>query len=380
MKNGLIRYVVPLVIACGFTSCMIPPRTHVPGPVDRDATPETRNLFFNLQATAGRGILFGHEDSTAYGVGWNGEPGRSDVKDVGGDYPAVYGWDIGHIGDEKNIDGIPFATIAQLIKEAYARGGVNTISAHARNPVTGQSCWDTTSAVAEILPGGAKHQALVNQLDLIAAFMKDLKDGEGRPIPIIFRPWHEHTHDRFWWGVGRCTRDEYVALWRFTIEYLRDEKGVHNLLYAYAPDAPCLDGGGSGYLDRYPGDGYVDVFGVDDYDSMWGRGKGAQLAGRLSALVTMAEQRGKIPALTEAGMDGMKIDDWFTQILAQPILGDPVARRIAYVLVWRNARPDHFFTTYPGHATAPDFVEMRKNPYWIFEADAPDLYAPPQVR
>jgi mannan endo-1,4-beta-mannosidase len=37
--------------------------------------------------------MFGHQDDLAYGVGWKYEPGRSDIKDVTGDYPAVYGFE-----------------------------------------------------------------------------------------------------------------------------------------------------------------------------------------------------------------------------------------------------------------------------------------------
>ena len=61
--------------------------------VDSLATPETVALFRNLQNISRTGVLFGHQDDTAYGVNWKAEPGRSDVKEVCGDYPAVYGWD-----------------------------------------------------------------------------------------------------------------------------------------------------------------------------------------------------------------------------------------------------------------------------------------------
>jgi len=55
-----------------------------------------------------------------------------------------------------------------------------------------------------------------------------------RAIPIIFRPWHENNQRRFWWAVRGDGRD-FIKLWRFTVEYLRDTSGVHNLLYAYTP-------------------------------------------------------------------------------------------------------------------------------------------------
>ncbi len=62
--------------------------------------------------------MFGHQDALAYGVGWKYEAGRSDIKDVTGEYPALYGWD--YSGLEKkdglvNIDGVPFKKMRDRI-------------------------------------------------------------------------------------------------------------------------------------------------------------------------------------------------------------------------------------------------------------------------
>ena len=63
--------------------------------------------------------MFGHQDDLAYGVGWKYEKGRSDIKDVTGDYPAVYGWELGHleIDSPYNLDSVPFNTMQQLIRD-----------------------------------------------------------------------------------------------------------------------------------------------------------------------------------------------------------------------------------------------------------------------
>src|SRR4051812_44133297 len=60
-------------------------------PADKMATRETVNLYRNLKRVLNKGIMFGHQDDLAYGVGWKYIPGKSDVKEVTGDYPAVYG-------------------------------------------------------------------------------------------------------------------------------------------------------------------------------------------------------------------------------------------------------------------------------------------------
>jgi mannan endo-1,4-beta-mannosidase len=57
--------------------------------VDKDATAETKALYANLWKVQGNGFMFGHHDGLLYGREWISEPGRSDVKEVCGDYPAV---------------------------------------------------------------------------------------------------------------------------------------------------------------------------------------------------------------------------------------------------------------------------------------------------
>ena len=42
-------------------------------------TQETENLLANLKKIPSKGIMLGHHDDTVYGIGWEGEEGRSDV-------------------------------------------------------------------------------------------------------------------------------------------------------------------------------------------------------------------------------------------------------------------------------------------------------------
>ncbi len=196
-------------------------------PSDRSATKETVNLYRNLKKQLSKGIMFGHQDDLAYGVGWKYQEGRSDIKDVTGDYPAVYGWELGDIELDKtvNLDSVPFDKMKQLIRQGYDRGGVITISWHLNNPLTGKTAWDPAEGtVASILPGGGKHDFFKTWLDKIAVFMNSLKGSRGEFIPVIFRPYHELNGSWFWWGGKNCTPDEYKKLWQFTVNYLRNEK------------------------------------------------------------------------------------------------------------------------------------------------------------
>ena len=129
-------------------------------PIDPAASAETKALFNHLKRVSEERVLFGHQHTTCYGIGWNGDSDRSDVKTMTGSFPAVYGWDMGHTGTE-NMD--------RLIIEAFERGGINTISWHMENLSTGKSCKDVKSgSVANVLPGGKDHDRLLAELDRFA--------------------------------------------------------------------------------------------------------------------------------------------------------------------------------------------------------------------
>jgi mannan endo-1,4-beta-mannosidase len=351
-------------------------------PIDKNATEETKALFYNLRELAGTNVLYGHQDDLAYGYTWWDEAGRSDVMEATGSYPAVYGWELGDLRQDKEVslDNVNFESMKKWMRESYERGGINTISWHMNHPVTDGSTWDRTPAVAAIIPGGEQHEKFKTWLDKFAAFTQDLKGEGGELIPVIFRPYHEHTGSWFWWGEEQTSVEEYVALWRFTVEYLRDEKGVHNLLYAYSPD----NQGGrefENYMKKYPGDDYVDILGMDDYGSMNQRNP-AEFSDELAWLVKEAEKRGKIAALSETGVDGIPNPTWWTDQVAPAFTSNPDAKGVAYILTWRNANKeregrDHFFASYPGHPSAADMKAFRDQELFMFEDELPDLYTLP---
>jgi mannan endo-1,4-beta-mannosidase len=306
---------------------------------------------------AGPELAFGHEDTTAYGVGWSGEPDRSDVKSLCGQHAAVHGWDLGDLekGPE-NLDGVPFETMKTLIQNAHRHGSMNTVSVHLDNPVSGGDAWDRTRAVGAIVPGGERHAEYRAILDRIAEFFRSLTADDGTLVPVLFRPFHEHNGNWFWWGRAHATDAEWVALFRFTVSYLREERGLDNLLVAFSPGASDIESE-TDYFFRYPGDDVVDVFGLDHYYE----NDAIELVRAVEIAVGAAERRGKIAALTEFGVHRglsnplVDAEHWFTRRFLEPLRASPKARGLSYALAWRNANPEHFFVPYPGHPAARDF-------------------------
>jgi hypothetical protein len=354
-------------------------------PVDTHATKETISLYRNLKTLPSRGFLFGHQDDLAYGVGWKYIPGRSDIKDVTGDYPALYGWELGRLELDHpvNIDSVPFDKMREYIKQAYRRGGVITLSWHLNNPLTGGTAWQPAAGtVASILPGtspslpgtspslqgGEKNALYKSWLDKVAAFMLSLKDDQGRPIPVIFRIFHELNGSWFWWGGKNCTPDELKQLWHFTVSYLRDQKQVHNLLYAYNTDKFS---DAAAWLERYPGDEWTDIAGFDIYQ----RGSNASFATEFGQMLTtldsIAAAHGKIPALTEFGYNSLPDSNWWTSTFLKTLEG----HKVAYTMAWRNAgdKPGgqhEYYVPYKGQPSAADFIKFYESPLTLFQKDA----------
>jgi len=333
-----------------------------------------QRLSSNMVSSAPK-TLFGHQDDFAYGYAWpykRGEPlpkygdaWKSDVFFATNqkEYPAVFGFDISNLDSKSglNIDGIDKDDMRKWIHGLFhgpsklSLGGgkpIVTLSMHQANPLTGGTAFDNTpGTVKAILPGGEKHDHYVNGvLAALAAFFRDLSSAG---IAVVFRPYHEHNQKWSWWQTTACTAEEFVQLWRMTVDYLRGPGGVDNVLYAISPqdvggDSP--DGALAEYFDeRYPGDAYVDLWGFDAY-RLYDGTEAHRLGRKLRMLVdhSLAEGRRKglthpkPVLLTEVGglaRSGQGKPDyvphsWWTRHLGHAL--EMAQSRVAYALVWRN--------------------------------------------
>jgi mannan endo-1,4-beta-mannosidase len=347
--------------------------------VDKNATDETKALYSNLYKIGETGFMFGHHDDLMYGRYWQYESGGSDTRAVCGDYPAVFSTDFGSIMDDRA--GLPANVEAnayrkKLILEARDRGEVITAVLHLNNPLTGKDSWDNsrTDVVSEILKEDSPTQLKFKEwLDNLANFLSDLKDRNGKTVPLLFRPFHEHTQSWSWWGASCTTEAEFTGLWRFMVEYLRDTRDVHNLIYVISPQ---MDGiysdASSRLLFRWPGDSYVDVLAMDAYHGT----NSTAFRNNIQQIVSIASAKRKPCGVSETGTEGFMDENFWTKGLINPI-GD---YHLGFVVMWRNEfingneNNRHFYSVYPGHPSAPDFIQMYSHKRSLFSKDLPDMY------
>lgn len=340
-------------------------------------------LAERLQTLQQQGYMMGHQDDPMYGVTWMGtyrgdsaELGQSDVLATVGDYPAVMGFDLGGIemGDAKNLDSVPFTRIHDELIAHHKRGGIVTLSWHPRNPLTDNghggtfpqgSAWDVTdtTVVKSILKGGSQHEKFQSWMQRVGDFIETLKNKDGQPVPIIFRPWHENNGSWFWWGQKLCTDQEFRGLWNMLQDYLRDERGFSNLLWSYSPN---LDGGWTEerFMQRYPGNDRVTLIGEDAYQ--WGTEEDFKrdLTADLTFLSDFAKKNEKLLAMTECGLKNMTDSTWWTRVL-QPIMDQ---YPISYFLLWRNYKEEYFGPS-PELPCAADFRKLYEAKNVLFLKD-----------
>jgi mannan endo-1,4-beta-mannosidase len=340
------------------------------GICDSLATKETRYLYQNLRALTTRGLMLGQQYVTGVGAGWTGNDDRSDVKDVCGDFPSFWGQDLNTVQNNSDIKSLRYK-----IKKAYNLGAAVTFNWH-MSDMDGRGFYASAvkneRIVATIIPGGSKHTQYKTLLKKVGRFIKSLRGKNGESIPFVFRPFHEHHGNWFWWGPQFTTAGEFSTIWQFTINYLRDSLNIHSFLTAISP-SPSGSNKNSYYIN-YPGDNYVDIFGTDFYfNTTSADASQNDFVNTLRIIAQCAIDKGKIAAITEFGQNHMSTLDFFTSNILQPLKFDTLASHIVYANLWNNEYSDRF-VPYPRSAIIPDFLKFYNDPYTLFTQDLPKLY------
>lgn len=353
---------------------------------DPNATDETVALFYNLKKLQKTKYLIGQQD--AFSSFYNDMGGESDIKKATGHDPALLGSDFMFITDDQNNGESSNwfyqqeQQITADVVEAYDKGMVNIFSWHIREPYEGISFYtdDMTdfqkqNAFASILPGGENHEYYKSKLDKVADVLSNLKGSDNKLIPVIFRPWHEFDGSWFWWGASYCTPQQYKEAWQFTVEYLRDTKNVHNVLYAFSPDKSYTTD--AEYLSRYPGDNYIDVLGMDNYgDFANGSANGVTTANnKLKMVSDLAKEKVKIAAMTETGYritsSTSPLNGFFTNSIYKAMTDNDV--ELAFVMFWNNNQ-DGYYVPPAGQSNTQDFVDFTLKTESVLVNTIPTMY------
>jgi mannan endo-1,4-beta-mannosidase len=319
-------------------------------PSDKNATKETVIFYSALYQKLQKGIMLGHQDDLAYGNKWYGEAGRSDVKSVCGDYPAVFGWDISLVETGKTVNGdsIVFKKLVSYIRTVNHLGGLSVLNWIPQN-----------TDIKQILENQPSRQAYLARLDKVAVFLHKLVDEEGKLIPIVLQLFG--TSETFFSNENCCSTAEFQQFWSLTVNYLRQTSKVHHVLYAYSVYSGAKDGK---LVEYYPGNDYVDIVGIalnlDQENDPTGKIYMQTLKTNLAVVTLFAEKHNKIPVLANTGMKGIKIPDYFSNYLL-PIISK---QKLSYVMFGKNAWNDekNYYIPVPGHPASEDFDAFTKNP------------------
>ncbi|MDR1559162.1 MAG: CIA30 family protein [Clostridiales bacterium] len=384
---------------------------------DTDATDETKNLLAYLSAVGLTDkVIFGHQNDTHHKAGGTFEGSTySDSKDLTGSIAGVAGIDsLSLIGDEYPgkissndplYDADPVIGSANVSIDAAAAGAIITLSTHMPNFSIIQSrgqqadgSWDFSgyspndlsgNVMQRILPGGDLNEIFTSYLDIIVRYALILQAND---TPVLFRPFHENNGGWFWWGAAGCTPENYKAVYRYLVDYIKS-KGVHNFLYVYSPNGPFSDT--ADYESRYPGDGYIDIIAFDYYQNGQSTEQDSKtwINGPFTDTVKLVDQiaqaHNKPGLVSETGIitgttlgdgvnwgciaeTGNKNLTWFNDVLE--VVSES---NLSYMLAWADFDTGNFDMTYridetKGHEMANDFIDFYNDPRSIF-ADGTNL-------
>ncbi len=298
-------------------------------PCDPAATPKARQVLEYLQGLPKRAD---HRVLSGQNAG-HGAAVVSGYKHYVGDLQSQTGKWISMLGVDYGFDAVPadIAAANGVIKQHWAAGGLVTVSLHFANPFTGGDSWDRSGVdlsqlVSSSTAAGAKW---LDRLEKVAAGLAELRDAG---IVVLWRPLHEMNGDWFWWSAkddGFATQAEFTKVWQHMFDLFTKSKGLHNLLWVYAPNAQLDAGGTKPTTYYYPGPGMVDVVGLDIYvDAL---NANIDSNGSYTSLTAL----GKPFAITEFGPKTVLDGSFDNTILIQGLKSNaPLA---TYWLSWHSA-------------------------------------------
>lgn len=245
-------------------------------PVDEKANRQVKNIinYLNELSYANRCVLgaFDHvngdtDDSKHY---------YDKIEEKYGVTPAMYSCHYVIDNDDGTLSESSIKTTNDTIKEHYSEGALCLVhlgNSWHKKLIAGLSdselASDLTSGLVDFIPNcdaenrNRNTEIYNGYLKILKTIGDALEDLQNAGITVIYRPFVEMTNPIH---EGYCTSEEslesFKRVWRQHYDYLVNERGLHNLVWCFAPQGA---GGANKGLQYYPGNDYVDIIGITSY-------------------------------------------------------------------------------------------------------------------
>ena len=275
-------------------------------PVNKNATPEARKLLEYLFSINGKRIIAGHHN---YVGRIDTYPNR--VKELTGKLPAIWGCDFIHYYRKEEAE-----TIVREVRRKHAEGFIITLMWHAGRPKDDPPFGWKESIQAKltdaewkelITPGTELHSRWLNQVDAVAAYLKEL---QVLGVPVLWRPYHELNGVWFWWG-NRKGENGSAKLYQMMFDRFVEHHKLNNLIWVWNTNTPrqLIDDEAYAYEDYFPGLDRVDVLAADVYHNDYRQSHHDELAELGQGKVIALGEVGEVPS--PEVLDRQPLWTWF---------------------------------------------------------------------
>jgi hypothetical protein len=224
-------------------------------PITPHASPEVHSVLAYLSGVYGRKIISGQQEN------WRSTDNSSFeqeyLKDKTGKLPGLVAMDLTGYSSRSTWKD-PNHSLALHARDCFENQHVLVSFCWHWRPPLGNPSFSARDATFDITravtPGTPEYEAVLTDMDLIAAELTVLRDAH---VPVLWRPLHEANGRWFWWGMHGP--EPFKQLWRMMYEQLAIKHQLTNLIWVYSPGAE------TDLAAWYPGDAYVDIIGQDLY-------------------------------------------------------------------------------------------------------------------
>lgn len=164
----------------------------------------------------------------------------------------------------------------------------------------------------------------------VAGIINEFVDDNGKPIPFIFRLWHEWEDSWMWWGAKYVSAEDYKRFFILTENTIKQYAPKAQILWAYCSDR--YRNTEEEYMERYPGDDYVDIIGFDDYAIGRSKEDWTAAVNRAKMVCKIANERHLATGLFETNNNKQKIPNYYTNHLNRMLTSEGV--HLGLVQIW----------------------------------------------